>query len=223
MQSDPLYQRRLQIFREEVTLYPVSCEKLACGRSDVEWLEAVLKAGARIVQLRDKTSDDRTLYEKAMIFRSKTEEAEALFIVNNRLDIALLTGADGVHLGNGDIPAEEARRLAPNLIIGVSANTAGQAASAKKRGASYFNIGPLFPTETKQGLREFIGLQAIKEYSALSDLPFTVMGGIKFKHIPDLCREGARRIAVVTALTQAEEIDREAGRWLREIEKHSEQ
>ncbi|MFP3983390.1 MAG: thiamine phosphate synthase, partial [Desulfurivibrionaceae bacterium] len=141
----------------------------------------------------------------------------ALFIVNNRLDIALLTEADGIHLGNNDIPAEEARRLAPGLIIGVSANTAQQAATAEKRGASYFNIGPLFPTDTKNGLRNFIGLEAVKEYTARSSLPCTVMGGIKFDHIPALIEEGVRRIAVVTALTLADDIRDETRRWLTEI------
>lgn len=217
-----IYHNRLKIFQEEVSLYPVSCEKLARGRSDLEWLDAVLEAGVRIVQLRDKVSDDKALYEKAKIFRRKTREADALFIVNNRLDIAILTEADGIHLGNSDIPAEEARRLAPDLIIGVSANTARQAASAEDRGASYFNIGPLFPTDTKNGLHNFIGLEAVKEYSLLSPLPFTVMGGIKFNHIPALVEEGARRIAVVTALTQADDIKEETRRWLTEIRRQQE-
>jgi len=198
---------------ERVTLYPVSCEKLGAGRTDLEWLDGVLAGGARIVQLRDKESDDRSLYEKALVFRRKTAEAGALFLVNNRLDIAMLADADGVHLGNSDIPVEAARRLVPEMIIGVSANTQEQAASAQARGASYYNIGPLFETKTKAGLTEFIGSGAIKSYAAVSSLPFTVMGGIKFNHIDELTANGARRIAVVTALTQAEDIVGETGRW----------
>ncbi len=216
-ESSPLYQQRLQKFIEEVSLYPVSCEKLACGRSDEEWLDAVLAGGARIVQLRDKLSDDRTLLAKAKIFRKKTNETGALFIVNNRLDIALLAAADGIHLGNSDLPAEEVRSLAPNLIIGVSANTKEQAASAKRHGASYYNIGPLFPTSTKSGLSTFIGVEAISSYSAESDLPFTVMGGIKLEHVPLLTAYRARRIAVVTALTQATDIKSETEKWIKAI------
>lgn len=208
---------RMEIFTNQVTVYPVSCEKLANGRSDLEWLDGVLTGGARIVQLRDKESDDRALYEKAQAFRRKTAEAGALFMVNNRLDIALLTGADGIHLGNSDIPAPAARELAPELIIGVSANTTEQAASAESRGASYYNIGPIFPTSTKAGLSEFIGPEAITEYSALSPLPFTVMGGIKFNHIGELTALGATRIAVVTALTQAENIKTETTNWVTAI------
>ncbi|MFO7607182.1 MAG: thiamine phosphate synthase [Desulfurivibrionaceae bacterium] len=204
---------RMEFFVDRVSLYPVSCEKLGAGRTDLEWLDGVLAGGARIVQLRDKESDDRSLYEKALIFRRKTAEAGALFLVNNRLDIAMLADADGVHLGNSDIPVEAARRLVPEMIIGVSANTREQAASAQSRGASYFNIGPLFETKTKAGLTEFIGSGAIKSYAAASSLPFTVMGGIKFNHIDELTANGAKRIAVVTALTQAEDIAGETGRW----------
>ncbi|MFH1216622.1 MAG: thiamine phosphate synthase [Pseudomonadota bacterium] len=215
-QPGSIYQQRQAQF-SSITLYPVSCEKLACGRSDGEWLDGVLAGGSRIVQLRDKLSDDRTLFAKAQLFRKKTKEAGALLIVNNRVDIALLVDADGVHLGNSDLPAEEVRRLAPDLIIGVSANTREQAASAKARGASYYNIGPLFPTSTKAGLTKFVGEQAITEFSALSDLPFTVMGGIKFHHVNRLTTLGARRIAVVTALTQADDIAQETRRWIEAI------
>jgi len=207
----------MRIFNEEVTVYPVSCEALCNGRSDREWLEAVLAGGAKIVQLRDKVSDDRTLYEKALFFREKTRAAGALFLVNNRLDIAILSDADGIHLGNSDIPAQEARRLAPEMIIGVSANRAEQAASAAARGASYFNIGPLFPTSTKSGLQNFIGSGAIAEWSRKSELPFTVMGGIKFDHLDELLAAGAKRIAVVTAISQADDMRAETARWIKKI------
>lgn len=217
--NSPLYAKRLQTFIEEVTVYPVSCEKLANGRSDLQWLEAVLAGGARIVQLRDKEADDRTLLEKAVAFRRKTEATGALLIVNNRVDVALLAGADGVHLGNSDLPAGEVRRLAPDLIIGVSCNTAEQAASAESRGASYFNIGPLFPTQTKAGLSAFLGAEAVHTFAARSPLPFTVMGGIKRRHIRELATRGARRLAVVTALTKADDIAEETGRWVAEIQR----
>ena len=212
MESE-LHKQRIRKFIHEVTIYPVSCERLAAGRSDGEWLEAVLAGGARIVQLRDKESDDRTLYEKAVVFRRKTSEAGALFIVNNRVDIAMLTGADGVHLGNSDLPADMVRKMCPDLIIGVSCNTEEQAATAAERGASYVNIGPLFPTDTKGGLSAFLGPAAISRFATRSGLPFTVMGGIKFQHIPELIGLGAKRIAVVTALTQADNITRETVKW----------
>lgn len=211
------YQERLKILTEEVSIYPVSCEKLACGRRDQDWLDAVIAGGARIVQLRDKIADDRTLLAKAHYFRQKTREAGVLFLVNNRVDIALLAGADGVHLGNSDLPASEVRKLAPDFIIGVSANTDQQAATAQERGASYYNIGPIYPTDTKGGLTSFIGPDAITSFSARSPLPFTVMGGIKLDNVRELTSRGARRIAVVTALTRARDIQAETRLWHKTI------
>jgi len=217
--ADANYQKKIAFFRDEVTIYPVSCEPLANGRTDIEWLEAVLAGGAKIVQLRDKHSTDLDFYQKALIFREKTNAAGALFIVNNRFDIALLTEADGVHLGNSDLPAEEVRKMAPDLIIGVSCNNPEQAATAGKRGASYFNIGPLFSTETKKKLTPFLGPDVIEKFASLCDLPYTVMGGIKINHVRELVARGAQRFAVVTALTQAEDIAAETRRWVEEIAK----
>ena len=198
--EDADHKGKLTFFREKVTLYPVSCEPLANGRSDIDWLERVLAGGAKIVQLRDKHSDDRIFYQKAV-------------------DIALLAHADGVHLGNKDLPAEKVRELAPELIIGVSCNSPEQALTAKRRGASYFNIGPIYRTETKKNLTPFLGPDAIESFSSLCDLPFTVMGGVKREHIPELVARGARRIAVVTALTRAEDIAAETRCWLDEIDR----
>lgn len=217
MQNSTLYQQRLAQFINEVTVYPVACEKLAAGRNDLQWLDAVLAGGARIVQLRDKESDARTVYAKALAFRQKTRAAGALFIVNDRVDIALLAEADGVHLGNDDLPAEAVRRLAPDLIIGVSCNTEEQAASAEARGASYFNIGPLFATQTKAEAKAFLGISAIGRFAARSSLPFTVMGGIKPEHIRELTAAGARRLAVVTALTTAPDIAAATRAWINAI------
>ena len=215
------YQEKLTFFREKATIYPVSCEPLADGRSDIEWLEGVLAGGAKVVQLRDKHSDDRVFYQKALIFREKTNKAGALFIVNNRVDIALLVNADGVHLGNKDLPAEKVRELAPDLIIGVSCNKPEQVTTAKERGASYFNIGPIYKTETKKNLTPFLGPDAIVLFSSLSDLPFTVMGGVKRDHIQELVVKGAKRIAVVTALSQANDIAAETRRWIEAIDRAS--
>ena len=211
------YRKKMELFTQQVTIYPVSCEPLADGRSDLQWLDAVLAGGSKIVQLRDKISDDRTILEKAKMFRRRTRAAGALFIVNNRIDIAMLAKADGVHLGNTDIPVEEARRIVPSMIIGVSANTEEQAATVEKRGASYYNIGPIFATQTKKNIKTFIGSEAIAAYSVHSNLPFTVMGGIKLNHVPELVKLKARRIAVVTALSKAPDIEKETRKWIKAI------
>lgn len=218
-----LYQSRLQILKEEVTVYPVSCEKLAAGRTDREWLDGVLAGGAKIVQLRDKDSNDRDLLAKAKYFREKTREAGALFILNDRFDLALLADADGVHVGQGDLPPSEIRKLAPDWIIGLSCNNIDHIKTLQKsvdggaRDVSYYNIGPIYKTETKDGLYEFLGAPVVKEMSAECSLPFTVMGGIKYHNVDDLINSGVSRIAVVTAISKADDIAAETKKWIDKI------
>ncbi len=219
MSKSSAYQRRLDIFHEQVTVYPVSCEQLCRGRTDYDWLDAVLAGGAKIVQLRDKVSGDRELLAKAKYFRQKTREAGALFLVNDRLDIGLLAEADGIHVGQDDICPEEIRRVAPDWIIGLSCNsfehvqTLGRKVASGKSAVSYYNIGPLFETKTKEGLHKFLGVEKVQEFSTHCHLPFTVMGGIKFHHIAELTRVGAGKIAVVTAISMADDMKEETMRW----------
>lgn len=223
MTGSELYNKRLRQFKEDVGLYPVSCEELANGRSDREWLDAVLAAGARIVQLRDKKSEDRVLLEKARYFREKTNESGALFLINDRVDIAMLTQADGLHLGQQDLPASEVRRLVPEMLIGVSCNQEedvmelGRQEKQNKLHVDYYNIGPLYTTGTKEGLKQFIGSKAIAAFSKHCSLPFTVMGGIKLEHIDALKQSGAKRIAVVTAITKEPDMELAARRLIEKI------
>lgn len=219
-QFSELYLERLAVLQNQVTVYPVCCEPLANGRSDEQWLDAVLAGGAKLVQLRDKISDDRKLLKKAQYFRKKTREAGALFLVNDRFDIALLADADGVHVGQDDLPPEEIRRLAPDWIIGLSCMTKEHVVDLQKtidagiHGASYYNIGPIYPTKTKEGLTEFLGADAIADIASNCELPFTVMGGIKYDHINELVTAGAHRIAVITAINQAENMQDMTARWV---------
>ncbi len=218
-----LYQRRFKQFVDEVGVYPVSCEKLAAGRSDREWLDQVIAGGARIVQLRDKESNDRELLAKALYFREQTRKAGVLFFLNDRLDIALLADADGMHVGQKDLPAEEIRKLAPDILIGHSCNTEeqtrilGKAVEHEKSGVSYYNIGPLFKTGTKEGLHHFLGADGITDFSRHCSLPFTVMGGIKLEHLDAVLAAGAKRVAVVTAISQAEDMVKETATWQERI------
>ncbi|MBL4904075.1 thiamine phosphate synthase [Desulfocapsa sp. AH-315-G09] len=218
-----LYAKRLKQFEDEVGVYPVSCEQLAAGRSDIEWLDQVIAGGAKIVQLRDKESTDRELLAKARYFRKKTSEAGVLFFLNDRLDIALLADVDGMHVGQKDLPPDEIRKLAPDILIGFSCNTEeqtmelGREVEQQKSAVSYYNIGPLFKTGTKKGLYHFLGVDGIGDFARHCALPFTVMGGIKLHHLGELLAAGARRIAVVTAISQAGDIAKETADWQQRI------
>ncbi|NLB55517.1 MAG: thiamine phosphate synthase [Lentisphaerae bacterium] len=198
----PLSQR-MAVF-QEAGLYLVTSEPLSAGRSTLTIIQEALAGGVKLIQLREKEMAPRRFVEMAVEARKLIHDAGAILIINDRLDVALASGADGVHLGQDDFPPEYARKIGPDLIIGVSTHNIEEAVLAEKYGASYVNIGPVFPTKTKAYEGEYIGLDGISRISSHISIPFTVMGGIKQENIPDLTAHGARTIAVVTAVTQAD-------------------
>jgi thiamine-phosphate pyrophosphorylase len=191
---------------ETVDIYPVTCERLSNGRSDLEVLDGLIDGGARIVQLREKELREKDFFRLAEKFRKRTAEAGMLLIINDRVDVAIAVGADGVHLGQEDFPVPAAAKIAPGLFIGASCHTLQEAIRAQEEGADTINIGPIFPTETKEGVGRFLGPEAISRIAPELRVPFTVMGGIKESNIGQVLAVGAKRIAVVTALTQAPDI-----------------
>lgn len=186
-------------------LYLVTSQNMSAGRSTPDIICAALAGGMKVIQLREKHLSIAELLELGREARQLTREAGALLIINDRLDVAVEIGADGVHLGHDDIPVAEAREIAPDMIIGASSHSVAEALAAQKEGASYVNIGPLFPTATKEWSKKFLGLEPVRELSRHISIPFTVMGGIKKENIPDLINAGARIIAVVTAVTAADD------------------
>jgi thiamine-phosphate pyrophosphorylase len=196
---------RVRLF-EKIDVYPVTCEQLSAGRSNLQVLKGLIQGGAGIVQLREKHYSAKPLYELALRFREMTIKANMLLIINDHLDIALAAEADGVHLGQDDLPLAAAKKIAPELLIGVSTHSLEQALRAQKEGADYINIGPIFPTKTKEGASQFLGPEAISRIGARVHVPFTVMGGIDLSNIHQVLAQGARRVAMVTAITQAPDI-----------------
>ncbi len=196
---------RLKRF-ERVDIYPVTCERLSCGRSDIDVLRGVIAGGTKIIQLREKELSKRELYKLALEFRAITSESDVLLIINDHVDIALACGADGVHLGQSDLPVRVAREIAPDLIIGLSSHDETEALAAQIAGADYVNIGPVFATKTKEGTSVFLGPEKIAEISRHLNIPFTVMGGIKLANIESVISAGATKIAVVSAISMADDI-----------------
>lgn len=187
-------------------LYVVITEAFCAGRSPVEVLARALDAGVRVVQLREKRMADKDLYRRALKFRRLTAEENALFIMNDRIDIALAAEADGVHLGQGDSPVEMARDVAPDLIVGCSTHSIQEAVSAQEAGASYVNIGPIFSTQTKSHANGALGPDAISVIAPHLEIPWSVMGGIKASNIDLVLDRGAKVVAVVTAVTAADDV-----------------
>lgn len=205
----------------QADLYVVITESFCGGRSPLEVLDAVLAAGVTLVQLREKDLPDRDLYARALEFRKRTSRHNALLIVDDRVDIALAAAADGVHLGQTDLPTHAARALAPELIVGASTHGLDEAMAAQDAGASYVNIGPIFSTQTKNVSTGTLGPDIISEVVPHLGIPWTCMGGIKLDNIGEVLKRGARRVAVVTAVTQAEDIASAARALRKEIQRAS--
>ena len=191
-------------------LYLVTSEVMSGSRTTLDVIRESLLGGVRLIQLREKDRTDQELLELAIEARRLTAEAGALLLINDRIDIAEKCGADGVHLGQEDTPLEEARQRVPEMIIGGSSHSLDEALEAQAEGASYVNIGPIYPTKTKNWTEAYLGLEAIRAIAPHLTIPWTVMGGIKKKHIPGLLGEGATTIAMVTAVTMADDIAAEA-------------
>jgi len=198
-------EKRLKLLNN-IDLYPVTCQELSNGRTNLEVLDAVLAGGAKIVQLREKDRTKKALYDLAVAFKQRTQTLDALLIINDHIDIALAVDADGVHLGQNDLPIHAARKIAPDLIIGASSHDLNQAIQAEKNGADYINIGPVFPTKTKKTSLNFVGVEAITHIGPKLNKPFTVMGGINQTNIHEVLKAGARRVAMVTGVTRSKDI-----------------
>ncbi len=211
-----MHEERMRRFRE-AGLYLVTSQALSGGRTTVEIVQAALSGGVRLIQLREKEMPVRDYVALARRVRDLTAERGALLIINDRVDVALAVGADGVHLGQDDFPVPAARLIGADLIIGVSTHSVAEAVRAQAEGASYINIGPLFPTGTKRWEGAYLGVEGLREIAAHVRVPFSVMGGIKRGHIPELLAAGARTVALVTAVTAAPDPEAAARELLAQI------
>ena len=207
---------RVEAFKK-ASVYPVVTTDFCAGRNPLDVIRSILEGGAKVVQVREKTMCDRDYLNLLKEARKLTDEFGALLIADDRLDAALLADADGVHLGQDDLPCAEARKLAPQLFIGVSTHNRDELLAAQRDGCSYLNIGPIFPTGTKSLPMNPLGLETLSELVPQVKVPFSVMGGIKFSHLKTLRSHGCLHIAAVTAFTQAENPAAEIRRWIAEL------
>jgi thiamine-phosphate pyrophosphorylase len=193
-------------------LYVITDESVSRGRSHIEVAEAAIRGGADVIQLRDKTASGGTLYRVALALRNLTREAKVPLIVNDRLDIALAADADGVHLGQQDLPAAAARSImGPGKILGVSADMLEEALLAEKDGADYLGVGPVFEArETKADAGEPLGLERITRIRKHCRLPIVAIGGIDAQNARLVREAGADSAAVISAIVAADDIARAA-------------
>ncbi len=184
---------------------------------DLKSAEKSLKAGISIVQLRIKTQSDEFFLKKAFEIRKITKKLNSLLIINDRIDIALLVDADGIHLGQDDIPVRQARRLLPrDKLIGKSTHNYEQAKHAIKEGVDYIGIGPVFTTKTKD-IYKPLNIKTVKKIITSCNIPYFVIGGINLKNIGYLLSKDIKKIAVFSSIIKTDNPYLTTKRFLKEL------
>ena len=208
-------QEKIDLFNNS-DIYPVVSSEFCNKRPVCDIVADIAEGGAKIVQIREKNFSDSAFCELIKKCKKITDIYQMLLIVNDRLDIAVAAGADGVHLGQDDLPLTEAKKIAPELLYGISTHNAEEIIKAQADGCGYLNIGPVFPTNTKSVACGALGLEQVEKLKLHVRCPLSVMGGIKTKHMSLLVSKGFRHIAMVTEITQSANV-KEQVRYLRSI------
>ncbi len=190
---------------KEARLYVLLTTNL-CKHSVLETARLAIYGGAEVLQLRGRDIPEKELLKLARELRGLTKEFHALFIVNDRADITIEVQADGLHIGQEDMPIEEARSIVgDDRLIGLSAHTLQEALRAQEQGADYLGIGPVFSTDTKRQAKP-VGTQLIEEVAGEIKIPFFAIGGINIQNIRQVLEAGATRVAVCSAIISQEDV-----------------
>jgi thiamine-phosphate pyrophosphorylase len=198
-------------------LYLCTGQVTAPGRSLAEAVEEAVAGGVTLVQLREKDASSGEFYRIAREVQAVTRRHHVPLVINDRLDIALAVEAEGVHLGQSDLPLPAARRLAKGrLFIGISASTVEEALRAQKEGADYLGVGAVYPTGSKADAGEAIGTARLAEICAAARIPVAGIGGINAGNAAEVMKSGAAGIAVISGILSQPDIG-EAARNLRRI------
>ncbi len=190
----------------DYSLYLVTDRGLSRGRTNFQVIKKAVEGGVKVVQLREKEATTRDFLNEARAVREFCGDNNVTFIINDRIDIALAVDADGVHVGQDDMPIEYARRiLGDEKIIGVSAFDVNEAREAEKAGANYIGVSPIYTTPTKPELDKGVGLEGLKRIRQAVEIPLVAIGGLGPSNAYDVMIAGADGIAVVSAIVSADD------------------
>jgi len=196
-------------------LYVITESSISKGKSNEKVVEEAIKGGAEIIQLREKQWDKNKITEEAIKLNKICKENNVLFIVNDYVDVALEIGADGVHLGQSDMPISEARRIyGDKLIIGLSTHSMEQVVKADKEDVDYITIGPIYKTRSKDYT---VGIGIIKEVVNKIKKPVIAIGGINKDNIGSVLEQGVKGVAVVSAVVSADNVKEAAEELVKKI------
>ncbi|MCK5312509.1 MAG: thiamine phosphate synthase [Desulfobacteraceae bacterium] len=194
-------------------IYGILGEKFSNGKTNAEVAKEMIDSGIEIIQYREKHTEKsiKQIYEECCEIREITRQAGALFIVNDYADIALMVGADGIHAGQDDFPAIELKKIAGDMIVGISTHSPEQAEQAVKDGADYIGAGPVFATQTKEDVCDPVGFQYLDYVVENIDIPFVAIGGIKKNNLGSVLKRGARTVCLVTEIISSRDILKQVG------------
>ena len=185
------------------------------ARSLVEVLTSAVEAGASLFQYRNKTASMKKAYLEALKLRQAAAKAGVLFIVNDRCDLALAVDADGVHLGQGDLPLDLARKvMGPDKLIGISTHNPDQVREATAGKPDYLGFGPIFKPGSKQDHDPVVGLEGLRAMRSLTSLPVFAIGGIQIDQAGEVMRAGANGVAIISAILKAPDISQAVNAFL---------
>jgi thiamine-phosphate pyrophosphorylase len=190
-------------------LYGITAEKFSAGRTNIQVVEKMIEGGIKIIQYREKRpyKSYNTILEECKQIRALTRAAGVTFIVNDYVDVALLVDADGVHVGQDDLPVGEVKKLlGKEKIVGLSTHSPMQAEDAVQAGADYIGVGPIFATRTKDDVCDPVGFLYLDWVVQNISLPFVAIGGIKLTNIDRIVQRGAKSVCLVTEIIGATDI-----------------
>ncbi|MDI6689985.1 MAG: thiamine phosphate synthase [Actinomycetota bacterium] len=199
-------------------LYVITTEIPVLSRTHIDVARDAIAGGATVIQLREKDRYTRDILRIAAEIKKLTQRSGTLFIINDRIDIALAINADGVHLGQEDMPLLYARRiLGKGKIIGVSVGGIEEAVRAEREGADYLGVGSIFLTPSKSDAGQPVGLGTLSEIRSSVKTPIVAIGGITLNNIEDVLKAGADGVAVISAVACATDVKRATSELLRKI------
>jgi thiamine-phosphate pyrophosphorylase len=188
-------------------LYVILDPSVCPDRSLIDILKEAARAGARLFQYRNKFASMKEAYAEALALRQVALEAGVTFIINDRCDLALAVDADGVHLGQGDLPLDLARKvMGPDKLIGISTHNPDQVREATAGKPDYLGFGPIFKPGSKQDHDPVVGLEGLRVMRRLTSLPVFAIGGIRIDQVGEVMRAGANGVAVISAILKAPDI-----------------
>lgn len=204
-------------------LYGITHSPKSLGRSNIEIVKEMIKGGIKLIQYREKSLSLKEMLKECQTIRDLTKEAGVTFIVNDYIDIAIIVDADGVHIGQDDLPIKEVRKLlGPNKIIGLSTHSPEQGGKAVEDGADYIGVGPIYSTQTKVNVCDPVGYEYLEWVVKNIKIPFVAIGGIKEHNLEEIAKRGAKSICLVTDITEDENIPNKIKRLLEIKEKTNE-